>query len=313
MSGFRAFGATDPGREREHNEDCFICEPACGHFAVIDGVGGYAAGEVAAALARDLIAAQLRRGTGTPGERIRQAIVAANRVIYQQGRSHPGRRGMACVLTVAVVEDGFVTVGHVGDTRLYVIRRDGITKVTRDHSVVGLREDRGELSEWEAMLHPRRNEILRDVGSVWWAPEDEAWVDLYRFPFLPDTALLLCSDGLTDLVPSDVLRQTVLAHAGHPGRSVAALIDLANRAGGYDNITVIVVEGEAFAPGSLPDAPSDGPEGHDAPPVEAGIRKVHTGSLRLPPPVWPAGATLLLVVLFWLFWRVWDAVQHAGP
>ncbi|WP_456425965.1 PP2C family protein-serine/threonine phosphatase [Rhodocaloribacter sp.] len=241
----RAFGATDAGR-RERNEDRFFCDPARGLFMVVDGVGGYAAGDVAAEMARDLVSMRLCEDSGTIEERLHRAITTANRAIFHQSRTRASQRGMACVLTAAVVEDGVVTVGHVGDTRLYVIRPGDIVKVTRDHSPVGMREDAGDLSEWEAMLHPRRNEILRDVGSTWREPGDEDFIDLYRFPFDPESALLLCTDGLTDLVPSEVLHETVTAHAGHPERSVAALIRLANRAGGHDNVTVVVIEGEAF-------------------------------------------------------------------
>jgi len=245
----RAVGATDTGWQRERNEDSFLCDAERGLFAVIDGVGGYAAGDVAAALAHDLVKMRLRYPSGSAAERLHKAITMANGAIYHQGSTHPEQRGMACVLTAAVVDAGGVTVGHVGDTRLYRISADGITKVTHDHSFVGIQEDRGELSEWEAMLHPRRNEILRDVGSQWHEPGEADFIDLYHFDFSPDEALLLCTDGLTDLVPSDVIYDTVLSHAGHPDRSVAALLRLANRAGGFDNITAIVVEGASFGVG----------------------------------------------------------------
>ncbi len=250
----RAFGATDPGR-RERNEDRFVCDPEGGVFMVVDGVGGYAAGDVAAETAREIVHTRLRVRSGTVAERMHEAITTANEAIFHRSRTHASRRGMACVLTAAVVEAGAVTVGHVGDARLYVIRREGLEKVTRDHSPVGVREDAGDLSEWEAMLHPRRNEILRDVGSARRAPGDEDFIDLYRFPFDPESALLLCTDGLTDLVPGDVLYETVMAHAGHPERSVAALIRLANRAGGHDNVTVVVVEGARFGRGARGEHP----------------------------------------------------------
>src|SRR6185436_8134165 len=105
----------------------------------------------------------------------------------------------ACVLTVAVIEDGLATIGHVGDTRLYKFQRDRVEKVTRDHSPVGEREDSNDLSESEAMRHPRRNEVYRDVGSDPHQPDDADFVDACEIAFVPDAALLLCSDGLTDL------------------------------------------------------------------------------------------------------------------
>lgn len=289
----RAFGATDAGR-RERNEDRFVCDPARGLFMVVDGVGGYAAGDVAAEMARDLVSMRLRYRSGTVEERMHSAITTANRAIFHESRSRAERHGMACVLTAAVVEDGVVTVGHVGDTRLYVIRPGGIEKVTRDHSPVGVREDAGDLSEWEAMLHPRRNEILRDVGSAPRAPGDEDFIDLYRFPFDPASALLLCTDGLTDLVPSEVLQETVTAHAGHPERSVAALIRLANRAGGHDNVTVVVVEGEAFGDG----ARAEPPETPGRPRRRAPVRSASRDGLRTV--LWIYALTAVVTAVLWV-------------
>ncbi len=256
----RAFGLTDAGRQRERNEDSFFCDPVRGIFMVIDGVGGAAAGDVAAELARDLVSMRLRYRSGSIEERLHKAITTANKAIYVQGQTHPEQRGMACVLTAAVVEGGVVTVGHVGDTRLYEIRRDGLRKVTRDHSVVGMQEDTGTLSEWEAMLHPRRNEILRDVGSEWHELGDADFIDVYRCPFVSASALLLCTDGLTDLVPSEVIFETVRTHAGDPEAGARALVHLANQSGGTDNVTVVLVEGEGFAAAEAAEAPAPMPE-----------------------------------------------------
>ena len=253
----RAHGATDVGRERAHNEDRFFCDPDLGIFIVIDGVGGYAAGEVAADLARDLVSRHLQRRDGNPADRLREAIAAANNEIYRRSQSDLTKQGMACVLTAAVVEEGHVTVGHVGDTRLYEVRRDGIRKVTRDHSPVGVREDEGELGEIEAMNHPRRNEILRDLGSACHEPDDAHFIDIYTFDFDPDSAFLLCSDGLTDLVPKRPIHQVLLDHAGRPEKGVQTLIELANEVGGADNITAIVVEGPAFKADPVLIAPAE--------------------------------------------------------
>src|SRR5438270_6909491 len=108
---------------------------------------------------------------------------------------------MACVLTVVLLEHGEAIVGHVGDSRLYLFHGGEMLKITRDHSPVGLLEDNRELSEEEAMEHPRRNEVYRDVGTALHDTEDENFIDLYRIPAPPDSALLLCSDGLTDALP----------------------------------------------------------------------------------------------------------------
>jgi PPM family protein phosphatase len=147
-----------------------------------------------------------------------------------------------------VIENGRATVGHVGDTRLYVLSPGKIRKITRDHSPVGEREDRGELSERDAMRHPRRNEVFRDVGSSPHRPDDAGFIEISEIQLTPDSALLLASDGLTDLVPSAEIRNIVEGHAGEPETAVAALIAAANAAGGKDNITAVLVEGPAYRP-----------------------------------------------------------------
>ena len=195
----------------------------------------------AAQAAVDVIRERLERQTGTPEERLREAIALANNEIYRLSRTRTEWNGMACVLTVALIEDDIVTVGHVGDSRLYLLRRGEIEKITHDHSPVGEREDRGELSEAEAMRHARRNEIYRDVGSAERNPDDPAFIEITTFPMPADGALLLCSDGLTDLVRSQRnprRRGTLCAGLRQPSR---ALIDAANAAGGKDNITVVIV------------------------------------------------------------------------
>src|SRR5262249_15699792 len=144
-------------------------------------------------------------------------------------------------------EDGRAVVGHVGDTRLYKLRNGRIEKVTRDHSPVGEREDAHEISEVDAMRHPRRNEVYRDVGSEAHDALDPDFIDLVDMPFEPDAALVLCSDGLTDLVDSATIRTVAMRHAGRPQDVVRALIQAANDAGGKDNVTVVYVEGELFA------------------------------------------------------------------
>jgi hypothetical protein len=154
---------------------------------------------------------------------------------------------MACVLTVVVVKNGTATIGHVGDTRLYKLGDGRIEKITRDHSPVGEQEDAQEISELEAMRHPRRNEVYRDVGSEPHEPGDPDFVELHQIPFGPDEALLLCSDGLTDLVDSGSILRTVAAWAGDPPAVVRALIDAANDRGGKDNVTAVYVEGRRFA------------------------------------------------------------------
>jgi serine/threonine protein phosphatase PrpC len=242
-----AAAATDPGRERANNEDRVLCEPDLGIFAVIDGVGGESAGEVAAETALEVLRARLSRRTTDSARLVREAIALANRQIYERARSDARLSGMSCVLTVAVLDGGKVTVGQVGDSRLYALAPGDIRKVTPDHSPVGAREDAGDLSELEAMRHPRRNEIFRDVGSSPHEPDDARWIDVLEVPFEAGGALLLCSDGLSDMVPSREILETVESNAASPRAAVRALIERANAAGGKDNVSAVLVLGDRFA------------------------------------------------------------------
>lgn len=239
-------GLSDPGRKRENNEDRFHADPDRGIFFVIDGVGGQAAGEKAADTAHHYLRARLERATGTPADRIREAITIANNEIYRLAHNNDDWRGMACVLTVVILEGGEVTVGQVGDSRLYLVEPGGIKKITHDHSPVGEREDRGEIDEATAMRHPRRNEVYRDVGSEEHAPDDPDFIEVSTAEFPTVGALLLCSDGLSDLVTSTEILSVIEQNAGDPQATAQALVDAANNAGGKDNITVVLVEGDRF-------------------------------------------------------------------
>src|SRR5579871_4723531 len=190
----RHAAASDPGKRRKNNEDRFYVDPERGIFAVIDGVGGHAAGETAAGVAVEVLRERLERQTGTPEERIREAITLANNEIFRLSKTKPEWAGMACVLTVALIEDDIATIGHVGDTRLYFLRAGEIEKITHDHSPVGEREDHGEISEAEAMRHARRNEIFRDVGSSERTPQESGFIEIETCLMPPDGLLLLCSD-----------------------------------------------------------------------------------------------------------------------
>jgi parallel beta-helix repeat protein len=246
-SRYRSAGLSDPGRKRDNNEDRFHADPDRGIFFVIDGVGGHNAGEKAADVALSIMRARLERPTGVAVERIREAITLANNEIYALSHTNAAWAGMACVLTVAVIEGDTVTIGHVGDSRIYLIRDGAIQKLTHDHSPVGEREDSGDIDELAAMRHPRRNEVFRDVGTEEHAPDDQNFIEIAIAGWDRESALVLCSDGLTDLVPSSVLLRIVEAYAGRPEAAVRALVDAANEAGGKDNVTAIVVEGSGFA------------------------------------------------------------------
>jgi serine/threonine protein phosphatase PrpC len=248
----RAAGATDVGRQRDVNEDRFHIDRDRGVFMVVDGVGGQAAGGRAADTALEMVRARLGRDTGAMPERMRDAITIANNEVYRQASARPEWRGMACVLTVAAIDGERIVIGHVGDTRLYKLRAGAMRKITPDHSPVGEREDAGELSELDAMHHPRRNEVYRDVGSELHEAGDADFVEIREAEWEPDAALLLCSDGLTDLVPADDIQRIVTRFAGRPSEVAGALVKAANDAGGKDNVTVVYVEGERFGAGRSP-------------------------------------------------------------
>ena len=243
---FFSAGSTDQGFVRENNEDRILVDDEHGYFLVVDGMGGHEAGEHAAAIAVDTIKARLDRQTDTVEQRLREAITLANNAIFEAASNRKEWKGMACVLTAAVIENGTVYIGHVGDSRLYRIKRGLIEKITHDHSPVGEREDAGEITEAEAMKHPRRNEVYRDVGSEEHTPDDDDFIDILKIDFETDSALLLCSDGLSDAISSQEILSIVEKHAADRQLAVKTLIEAATEVG-KDNVSVILVEGEKFA------------------------------------------------------------------
>jgi len=246
-TGLRAAGASVAGRVRRNNEDRLYFDLERGIFLVVDGVGGHAAGEVAASIAVDVIVDRLERGGASPESMVRQAIACANNEIHRQARRTVEYSGMTCVVTVALVAERRLTIGHVGDSRLYKVTPDGLWKLTCDHSPVGEQEDSCEISEVEAMRHPRRNEVFRDVGSAPHQPDDPEFIETVETPFEPDSAILLCTDGLSDMLPSTTIERIVRCYAGNPQLVVDALIGAANDAGGRDNVTALYIEGAAFS------------------------------------------------------------------
>ncbi len=241
-----AAGDSDQGHVRSNNEDRIYIDEQRGIFLVVDGMGGQAAGEEAAEIAVQTVRARLEKQTDSADQRIREAIALANNAIYEAAERKPAWRGMACVLTLVVLEGSQAIAGHVGDSRLYLIHPGKIEKITRDHSPVGEREDAGELTEEAARNHPRRNEVYRDVGSALRTPDDHDFIEIQRFTFTPESAMLLCSDGLSDVLSSQRILQLVEAHAGNCRAAVEKLIAEAV-VDGKDNVSVVLVEGEKFA------------------------------------------------------------------
>ena len=238
--------ATDTGRARESNEDRSWVDVERGIFLVVDGVGGHAAGETAAETAVQSIRQELGEAEGAAEDRVRRAIALANNRIYEMARDTEPLRGMACVLTLALMDNGHLVIGHVGDSRLYLIWNGSIRKLTSDHSPVGEGEDCGELTEQQAMLHPRRHEVFRDVGTRLHTAGDDGFIEIRRCQFKPDAAFLLCSDGLSDLLTSSEIREIVEHYEGDAAETARELVQAANAAGGNDNITALLVVGADF-------------------------------------------------------------------
>ena len=322
---FRALHAafrSDPGRVRKNNEDVPLVDTERGIFGVIDGVGGQAAGELAAAIACDVILQRLSRPLGTPPERVREAIAIANNEIFRRAGTSDDLSGMTCVVTLAIVSDGRLTIGHVGDSRLYKIRPDGIRKLTHDHSPVGEREDAQEISEVDAMRHPRRNEVFRDVGGAFRDKDEEDYVEIIDDSMERDSAILLCSDGLTDMVPSSTIDRIVRQHAGSPEEVADALIAAANEAGGRDNVTVVYAEAADFARAvrgraqipSFPDRHAEEVIEPDESHVEAGnpVARFFRWIVRSRITWFALGAVAGVCGALFLVWRTADPPAHSG-
>jgi serine/threonine protein phosphatase PrpC len=238
--------ATDTGLQRSNNEDRVYADDTSGVFLVADGLGGHAAGEKAAETAVDVIAASLDPASGRIDKQVRRVIALANNEIYRLAQETEEYAGMACVLTLAVVHEDTVTVGHVGDSRMYLIWNGTVRKLTSDHSPVGEQEDQGELTEAEAMSHPRRNEVFRDVGSRERGSEDADFIEIKSFPFHPGAALLLCTDGLSDALTAAEIGAIVDQYSGDPEEVARLLVEAANERGGSDNVSVVFIAGPEF-------------------------------------------------------------------
>jgi protein phosphatase len=224
---------TDTGRKRRHNEDAYVCEPPL--FAIADGMGGAQAGEVASRLAA---AALKESATQAGGERrIVDLIQEANRRVYDRSNTDPNTSGMGTTITVALVENGTVAVGHVGDSRAYLIRDGRMEQITEDHSLVNELLKSGKLSPEEAHTHPQKSVITRALGT-----DPDVDVDTFTIGAQPGDVFLLCSDGLTDMVDEGAILELVERNRTDIDGALKALVRAANRGGGEDNITVVAFE-----------------------------------------------------------------------
>jgi protein phosphatase len=227
--------ATDTGKKRRRNEDDYVVEPPL--FAVADGMGGAQAGELASSLAAGAVRDDDRDDSGSGERHVFELIQEANRRVYQRSAEDAAVSGMGTTMTVALVEDGVVTFGHVGDSRAYLIRDGSLEQLTEDHSLVAELVRSGQLSPEEAETHPQRSVITRALGS-----DPDVDVDTFSIEARAGDLFMICSDGLTSMVDDELILQTVEKNREDLRRAAKALISAANKRGGEDNITVVFFE-----------------------------------------------------------------------
>lgn len=243
--------ASDVGRIREGNEDSFYLGLEEGLFIVSDGMGGHQSGEVASRVVTDnlpdlflnrLKAAWARGESANYPSLIRSAVKELNDLVNRKATQDPGLQGMGATLALAWITDarGTVFLANVGDSRVYYLRKGNLNQLTRDHSILALLLEQGEINQEEAAIHPARGRLYRYIGM----PE-EVVTDVHRIRLEPGEKLLLCSDGLTDEL-TDFRIQTLI-HDGDLLDSCQALVDAANERGGHDNITALLIHWEGRA------------------------------------------------------------------
>ncbi|MFI5157217.1 MAG: protein phosphatase 2C domain-containing protein [Sphingobacteriales bacterium] len=241
------FGLSDTGRQRENNEDLFIAQHVHDNkfilASVIDGVGGYAGGEVAAEQAKVAIIDCAEQPFTEAIPMLAECFHLANeQIIFEKNRSNKYEK-MSCVATAVLIDlaKNQLFYAHVGDTRLYLFRDGSLVKISHDQSFVGFLEESGRLTEQAAMTHPRRNEINKALGFESNLNQNPGYIETGQSPFLPGDLLLLCTDGLSDMVNNaeitSILSQTVSLK-----EKTKLLIDMANENGGRDNVTVVLVQ-----------------------------------------------------------------------
>lgn len=252
---FVAAAKTDVGQKRQGNEDRFCLDPALGLYVVADGMGGHAAGEVASRLAVETIREWMGKYlSGADAAIVGPAAAAgsaeanfllssirlANRIIFDSAKDRHEYAGMGTTVVAVLARDDRFVLAHVGDSRIYRIRRDDIFQISRDHSFVQEQVDSGMMSAAEAHQSQYRHMITRALGL-----KESVDVDLTEQPARPGDVLLLCSDGLSDLLDDEDMLAAVRAHADNLDKACQALVDRANSKGGDDNITVLVVQAQA--------------------------------------------------------------------
>jgi PPM family protein phosphatase len=246
----QAASLTDPGRVRDHNEDCIESRPEMGLFVLADGMGGYNAGEVASGMATSLIADGLQetwnlreverlsrdQAKALSEKLIQEQVGRANAAIFTTSQNNPECAGMGTTLVVCLFYDDFLTVAHIGDSRLYRLRGEALEQVTRDHSLLQEQLDSGLITPEEAKLSQNKNLVTRALGID---PTVDAEIHVHEAQ--PEDIYLLCSDGLSDMVEDEEIRLTMITLRSNPSLTVQQLVQAANDNGGRDNISAMLI------------------------------------------------------------------------
>jgi PPM family protein phosphatase len=228
----RSTGLSHPGRKRRRNEDAWVCHPPL--FAVADGMGGARGGEIASRVAATALGESV---DGSGASRVVALIQEANRQVYERAREDSDASGMGTTITVALFEDGIVSIGHVGDSRAYLIRDRNVDQLTEDHSLVAELVRTGRLSPEEAETHPQRSVITRALGT-----DPDVDVDVFSVEAKPGDLFLICSDGLTSMVDDATILDVAERQRDDLDAAAKELVAAANLSGGEDNITVVFFE-----------------------------------------------------------------------
>ena len=241
--------ATDPGMVRSHNEDSIGTDAEIGLAVLADGMGGYNAGEVASGIAVAMLNTEMKQafeshephavdavGETLAEKFVRENSAKANAAIYQTAKSQPQYAGMGTTLVVALFFDNRMTVGHIGDSRLYRLRGETFEQVTRDHSLLQEQIDSGMITKEQARYSQNKNLVTRAVGI-----DPEVETEIHTYSVEPGDIYLLCSDGLSDMVQDDDIHSTLSTLQSNLPLAAKQLVQLANDSGGRDNISVILV------------------------------------------------------------------------
>ncbi len=240
MPNVEFIGKTDIGLVRQNNEDTFVVNSAAGYCLVADGMGGAAAGETASRIfaqtAEEVFADSAADNETDVVESVQTTFRLANDRILAHAAQFPEHQGMGCTAELLAFTDSGFVIGHMGDSRTYRFRKTNLKQLTKDHSLVQDQIDQGLITEAQARTHSMRNVILRAVGV-----RPSPALDTLRGPVFSGDLFLLCSDGLTDMVDDQEISQVLGMSADLPLKS-EHLIDMAKKAGGKDNVTVVLAK-----------------------------------------------------------------------